>query len=119
MFSAPGIAGMADRLVNELQIAATGLPPTLAHGQLNLALDAMRGHAADLRVSLKDPVKARAAVAKFAEAANMVLAILAAVPLPPQAALVLRIAQLLLPALSGAAAVIWPTLPLAPYAAAA
>jgi len=117
MFSASGVAGMADRLVNELQIAATGLPPTLAHGQLNLALDAMRGHAADLRVSLKDPVKARAAVANFVEAANVVLSILAALPLPPQAALALRIAQLLLPALSGAAQVIWPPVPLAPHAA--
>lgn len=118
MFSAAGIAGMADRLVDELQnVALAQQPVSLAQGRLNLAIDAMRTDVTDLRATLKDPDKSRAAIGRFVVSANVVLAILAALPLPPQAALVLRIAQLLLPAISGAAAIIWPIAPPAPLAA--
>ncbi len=52
-------------------------------------------------------------MARFVTDANVVLQVLAALPLPPQAAIAVRIAGLLLPAISGAAAVLWPTQPLA------
>ena len=111
MFSTASVAGTMTSLVDELQqvatkVAAAGVAPQVI-GRLNLAIDAMQDAGPRLLATTTNG-DARAVIVPFLADANSVLGLLALLPLPPQAAVVLRIAQLLLPAISGASAVLWP-----------
>lgn len=103
---------MADELhvVSDDIVVAAGSHEAILDGQLKLGLDKMHdaGHA--LR-SAATSEQARAVVLPFLQNANAALSVLAMLPLPPQAAIIVRIASLLLPAIGGAAAVLWPVRP--------
>ncbi len=109
MFSPAAVAGTLDNLFEELHAVAKQAAPAspLLKARLNLAFNGMRDAGTRLRAARTNG-DAQAVIEPFLAAANAVLGILAALPLPPQAAIAVRIAGLLLPALSGAAAVLWP-----------
>ncbi len=116
MFTSASVIDLADKLVIDLQAAVGQLAnrPGVHLGQLNLGLDGMRQAVARMQAVAHDPVQCAAAMARFVTDANAVLQVLALLPLPPAVAIAVRIAGLLLPAITGAAAVLWPARPAVP-----
>jgi hypothetical protein len=117
MFSPSAIASMVSTIAGEFEaVAATvatelGAKPQLA-AQIQAGIDGLKTTAAAL-AGAESGADGRALIDRIAADANAVLAALAMLPLPPQAAIVLRIAQVLVPTVLGVATIVWPAHPVA------
>jgi hypothetical protein len=110
MFNALGVARQLRSIALQLDTAmesVQGSAPLNVLNEAHVRIDWLKKAASDLG-SAKDAAQAKPILNDAAANASAVLAMLAALPLPPQATAILRIVQVLLPAMLAIADIVWP-----------